>query len=144
MKIRMIEGFYEQPGDETDYYLAPVAFPMQVEYLDDDPNYPGKMDLHDEDALRGWAERRFLSYEVWDMEVPQGALVEEITNREGASAAAEEPVAVLAIEGGALQHVETRGGAVVEVSDYDKHSDEPLILRRYRGTECIARRVEDH
>ena len=54
-----------------------------------------------------------------------------------------EPLATLAIEGGNLHHVETRYGIVVEVSDYDRHSEEPLVIRRYRGTECISRRVED-
>ncbi|MGF1473163.1 MAG: hypothetical protein ACFB50_15675 [Rubrobacteraceae bacterium] len=55
----------------------------------------------------------------------------------------DEPVAVVAIDGGTVRGVETKGGAVIEVSDHDKHSDEPLIVRRYRGTECISRQVLD-
>lgn len=55
----------------------------------------------------------------------------------------DQPVAVVAIDGGNVHSVETRGGAIIEVSDHDKHSNEPLIVRRYRGTECIFRQVLD-
>ena len=55
----------------------------------------------------------------------------------------DEPVAVVAIDGGNVHGVETKGGVVIEVSDHDKHADEPLIIRRYRGTECISRQVLD-
>ena len=52
-----------------------------------------------------------------------------------------EPVAIVAIDGGNVHNVETKGGAVIEVSDHDKHSDEPLIVSRYRGTQCISQQV---
>lgn len=69
-------------------YLQCVAFPMEVAYDGDDPEHPDTMELHDESQLRDYATRRFVSHEIWDMEVPEGALVDdEATDREGAPAA---------------------------------------------------------
>jgi hypothetical protein len=31
VKIKMFEGFYEDPGSPRDYFLVPLVFPMKVE-----------------------------------------------------------------------------------------------------------------
>ena len=88
------------------------------------------------------AYRSHLQHSGVELPVPGDSPVDPAEDTEG-SPDEGEPVAILSIEGGNLHHVETRYGTVVEVSDYDKHSNEPMIVRRYRGAECISRRVED-
>lgn len=75
MKVRMIEGFYGNPGNESDYYLAPVAYPMQ-ETLEH-PLDQGEDDvtITNEFELKEWAEEKFMSYDIWDMEIPPEAIV---------------------------------------------------------------------
>lgn len=80
MRIRMVMGEYEQPEPYAlDVYLAPVEFPMEVEWLDEDgiPQGEPMLTLHTEEEFRQWADKRFAAYEIWDMEVPQAAIVAE-------------------------------------------------------------------
>ena len=88
-KIRMFYGGYEDPEGPSDYYLAPVVFPMYV----DDPRDAaeihesagiGEFDvetgariIRGEDELEEWANFRFGHYDVWDMEVPRAAVKDD-------------------------------------------------------------------
>lgn len=67
----MIEGEY----DDGQIFLSPVAFPMKEEYAGDDPDPPPSVTLRDEAELDAWAERRFYKHRIYDMEIPEGAVV---------------------------------------------------------------------
>lgn len=75
MKVRMFEGFYDvaEKGSDSDYYLAPVAFPMREQAP---PPYEEVL-ITNEQELREWADVAFVDYNIWTMEVPAGAIVEE-------------------------------------------------------------------
>lgn len=80
MKVRMVMGEYEQPEPHAlDVFLATVDFPMEVEPLDADgiPQGEPMMTLHTEEEFRQWADKRFAAYEIWDMQIPAAAIVEE-------------------------------------------------------------------
>ena len=70
----MLQGFYgrEEMGSDSDYFLAPVSFPMH-ETLED-PDSWGAPDVDvvitNEEELEAWASEKFVEHEVWDMEVP--------------------------------------------------------------------------
>ena len=75
MKIRMLEGHYgrEEMGDDADYFLEPVSFPMQQtlpHYLDGGEE---GVEISNEAELRQWVDEVFVDYEIWDMEVPLAA-----------------------------------------------------------------------
>lgn len=81
MKIRMIEGFYglDQMGSDSDYYLAPVSYPMKETM--EDPDSPDgatlELDITCDAELQAWADVKFTEHNVWEMEVPGGAVVKE-------------------------------------------------------------------
>lgn len=85
MRVRMIIGEYEfQEPYALDIFLAPLEFPMQVERVDEvdlDHIPEGETEfetyLYSEAQLREWADVRFATYQIWDMEVPQAAMLEE-------------------------------------------------------------------
>lgn len=79
MKIRMLEGHYsrEEMGDDADYFLEPVSFPMQQtlpHYLDGGEE---EVEISNEEELQQWADEVFVEYEIWDMEVPLAACRDE-------------------------------------------------------------------
>lgn len=180
MKAKIIAGIREVNISDPlcGTWLEFVSFPMTVtNYEIGSPDDPEEITLHTEGELVAWADATFEpeGYEIWDMEIPAGAIVTPRLRHGGflhslagraarllASARSSlapspecaepdaratdtrergEPIAVVALEGGNIHSVETKDGVVVEVSDYDKHSDEPLIVSRYRGTECISQQV---
>ncbi len=74
MKVRMLQGFYgrEAMGSDSDYYLAPVSFPMH-ETLPHPESLDGTgvdVTITNEEELEAWASEKFVEHEVWDMEVP--------------------------------------------------------------------------
>lgn len=79
MKIRLIEGFYglEEMGSDSDYYLAPVSFPMHETVLDHYSYDEKEVIITNEAELREWAEEAFVEYTIWNMDVPRAAIVEE-------------------------------------------------------------------
>lgn len=75
MKVRMFKGTYE---DNAQTIVFPVAFPLRemTDYENTDVDDPAHIDLHDEAALERWATAAFgEDWGIWDMEVPEGALV---------------------------------------------------------------------
>ncbi len=89
MKVRMLEGFYgrEEMGSDSDYYLAPVSFPMR-ETLPD-PSSPLAPDvgvtITNEEELEAWASEKFVEHNVWDMEVPDPLVHVVMLDRTGAA-----------------------------------------------------------
>ena len=80
MKVRMIIGEYEEYDDEgpvPQAFLQTVAFPMEMPYRGDDPEHSDTVTLQSEEELKEWAEAAFASYEIWDMEVPRAAVVDQ-------------------------------------------------------------------
>lgn len=85
MKVRMIMGEYEnQEPYALDIFLAPLEFPMKVERtwevdLERIPEGETEFETHlyCEAELREWADIRFATYQIWDMEVPEAATVAE-------------------------------------------------------------------
>lgn len=72
----MFEGTYE---DNAQTVFFPVAFPMKgmTDYENKDADDPAPVDLQDEAALERWARAAFgEDWGIWEMEVPEGALVE--------------------------------------------------------------------
>lgn len=72
MKIRMIAGYYDQPESQQDYFLEPVSFPMSVDADIEHYEQTGEdlRVLQNEWGLHDWADKRFESYEIWDMKIP--------------------------------------------------------------------------
>lgn len=78
MKVRMILGEYEdQEPDSLDIFLEPVCFPMEVAPVDERqiPKDGEYVTLTTEEELHQWASTRFAAYNIWDMEVPEGAIL---------------------------------------------------------------------
>lgn len=79
MKIRMLIGEhkeYDTSAPVPQAYLVTVSFPLELEYPGDDPEHPDTFEAHNEAELRAWAENKFVSYEIWDMDAPSAAFVE--------------------------------------------------------------------
>jgi hypothetical protein len=78
-RVLMFCGEYEHPeAGSLDFFLEPVAFPMDVFNPRHDllePGEPERLVLHDKDALEAWAEEAFFAHATWEMEVPEGAIV---------------------------------------------------------------------
>lgn len=97
MKVKMIGGVrHVEPSDPLcGLWLEPVAFPMEVlDYDLDSATHLELITLHDEVQLNAWAGTAFPDgYELWDMEVPAGAVPkaedrEDVRRREIADALA--------------------------------------------------------
>ena len=76
----MIIGEYEEYDDEgpvPQAFLQTVAFPMEMPYRGDDLERSDTVTLQSEEELKEWAEAAFASYEIWDMEVPRAAVVDQ-------------------------------------------------------------------
>lgn len=75
--VLMFAGGYEEPEPGLDFFLQPVAFPMDVfnpRHGDaDDSGEPERLVLHDPAQLEAWAEEAFFAHDVWEMEVPASA-----------------------------------------------------------------------
>jgi hypothetical protein len=84
VRVLMFCGEYEHPeAGSTDFFLEPVAFPMEVFNPDAvDEGEPERLVLHDQDQLEAWAEEAFFSHSLRQMEVPEGAIVREPERRE--------------------------------------------------------------
>lgn len=78
MKIRMIEGHYgrEEMGKDSDYFLEPVAFPMEQTI----PNFTDQgeqtVDITTEEELADWAKEIFTDFEIWNMDVSLSACID--------------------------------------------------------------------
>lgn len=83
MKVRMIGGIREMQFSDPlcGLRLEPVAFPIEViNYDAAEPDDPEWLTIHDEDGLKAWADSAFPDgYELWDMEVPVGAMLAPTT-----------------------------------------------------------------
>jgi hypothetical protein len=60
-------------------YLSPVAYPMEETYMGDDPEHEQTITITNDAELKEWADAYFGEddWEIWDMPVPEGAIVEE-------------------------------------------------------------------
>ena len=82
MTVRMFEGTYE---DNAQTVVFPVALPLRgmTNYENEDVDGPSHIDLHDEAALERWATAAFgEDWGIWDMEIPEGALVDDEKSQE--------------------------------------------------------------
>ncbi len=88
MKVRMIIGEHEEHDSSMPVpqaYLAVVRFPFEEvpvydpETKDDwcDEDDDSVLTLHNEAELEKWATLYFVSHEIWDMEIPEGAIVKD-------------------------------------------------------------------
>ncbi len=67
---------YDDSRPVPQAYLNAVSFPMtETDYGDSPDEGDAEITITNEEELRAWAESAFASYEIWDMEVPEGAIV---------------------------------------------------------------------
>lgn len=88
----MIEGFYgvDLMGSDSDYYLAPIDFPMTETVPDPDSHEDLAVDITNEQELQAWADVNFAEHNIFEMEVPAEAVVkEDLPYPEAAGEAAE-------------------------------------------------------
>lgn len=95
IKVRMLYGGYENAEGPHDYFLEPVVYPMWV----DDPREDEEIHesagvcerdaatkeriLRTEEELGEWADHRFAHYDLWDIEVHRGAVIEKAPKEVG-------------------------------------------------------------
>lgn len=82
MKVRMLigeTGDYESHVPAASAWLEPVAYPMDVTYCGDDIDHPDTVTITNDAELETWADSYFgeSMWEIWNMNVPEGAIVEE-------------------------------------------------------------------
>lgn len=74
MKVRVLHGFYGRQAkwSNSDYYLAPVSFPMHETLENPDPSLdaPISVTITNDEELEGWAYEKFVEHNVLDVEVP--------------------------------------------------------------------------
>lgn len=69
---------YESQIPAPNAGLYVVAFPMEdMTYYGDDADHPDPYTINNETELHEWAKAAFFDYEIWDMEVPEAAIVKE-------------------------------------------------------------------
>lgn len=75
-KVRMSEGFYgrEEMGSDSDYYLAPVVYPMREMLEDSLSQGEEEVVINNDRELEEWAEQKFVDHTLWWMDVPHGAV----------------------------------------------------------------------
>lgn len=79
----MLIGEYEEYDSSMPVpqaYLSTVRFPMEeVDYTDDldAMRDDGMITINNEEELKAWAELAFVSYQIWDMKIPEGTIVKE-------------------------------------------------------------------
>jgi hypothetical protein len=73
----MFCGGYDDPEPGLDFFLEPVAFPMDVfnPRHGEEEGQPKRLVLRDRAQLEAWAREAFHDYDLWEMEVPEGAMV---------------------------------------------------------------------
>lgn len=74
MKVRMFEGQYE---DNNQTVVFPLQFPLEdmTDYFSQDPYVGPYITLKDRQQLEAWAEAAFFEWAIYDMEIPEGAIV---------------------------------------------------------------------
>lgn len=84
MKVRMFEGQYE---DNNQTVVFPIQFPMEemTDYFSQDPYVGPYITLKDHQQLEAWAEAAFFEWGIYDMEIPEGAIVESFEPGSGPS-----------------------------------------------------------
>lgn len=90
----MLEGFYgiEQMGSDSDYFLSPVSYPMTETMPDPSEASDGELevDISNDLELEAWASAKFVEHNIFEMEIPAGAVVkEDLPYPEAAGEAAE-------------------------------------------------------
>jgi hypothetical protein len=82
LSVLMFCGGYDDPEPGLDFFLAPVAFPMEVANPNaGDDGEPDTLLLRDSAELVAWARDRFFSHDLWEMEVPEAAILTEEDRR---------------------------------------------------------------
>ena len=81
MKVRLIGGIRHMEISDPlcGAWIEYVAFPMSVtNYEAENPEDPEEITLYDEDELRAWADATFEpeGYQIWDTEIPGGAVLD--------------------------------------------------------------------
>jgi hypothetical protein len=75
-KVLMFCGGYDDPEPGLDFFLEPVAFPMDVfNPRRDEEGEPKRLALRNRAQLEVWAKEAFHNYDIWEMEVSEGAIV---------------------------------------------------------------------
>ena len=81
MRVRLIGGIREINTSDPlcGAWIEFVAFPMTVaNYEAESTEDPEEITLHDEDELTAWADTAFEpeGYQIWDAEIPAGAVLD--------------------------------------------------------------------